>query len=184
MYKITEEDIHYCDWLCRKFHGFHGRKPTEDQIQDAREGMCIAAYRWDHDKHRTFISYARWWIYGYVQRNYNRSHPVPKHLQKHPDTVYMRSNDVYYQNRQVNTDIDCIKETTTASQCEVKDLVNKLTDKMPLDIEFALRMQSQGVPITKSIEHLGLKTSRQAFHQKIDRWRKKNKKYIRDLNGD
>ena len=181
VYNITEKEIHYCDWLCHHFHALRGRRPTEDQIQDAREALCIAADRWDPDKHRTFISWARFWIYGYVERNY--SHRF-KRRPKFPDTVYMRSNDVYYQNRQVNTDIDCIKETTTASQCEVKDLVNKLTDKMPLDIEFALRMQSQGVPITKSIEHLGLKTSRQAFHQKIDRWRKKNKKYIRDLNGD
>ena len=181
MYKITEKDIHYCDWLCRKFHAYRGRKPTEDQIQDAREALCIAADRWDPDKHRTFISYARWWIYGYVERNYShRFHRSPKF----PDRVYMRSNDVYYQGRQGNTGIDYTVEETTASQCEAKDLINKLTDKMPLDIEFALRMQSRGVPIKKSMKYLGLRTSRQAFYQKIDRWRNKNKKYIKDLNGD
>ena len=179
MYKITEKDIHYCDWLCKKFHLYHGRKPTEDQIQDAREAMCIAADKWDETKARTFISYARWWIYGYVQRNYNKCHPNPKD----PEKYYMRSNDVYYQGRQENTGIDYAVEETTASKCESKDLVNKLTAAMPLDIEFVLRMQSRGVPISKSMEYLEITKSRQSFHQKINRWRNRNKKYINDLNG-
>ena len=54
---------------------------------------------------------------------------------------------------------------------------------MPLDIEFVLRMQSRGVPISKSMEYLEITKSRQLFHQKINRWRNRNKKYINDLNG-
>jgi len=181
VYEIKQGDIDYCDWLCRKFHAYRGRKPTEDHIQDAREGLCEAAKRWDETKARTFISYARWWIFGYVERNYaNRFHYSPKF----PDRVYMRSNDVYYQNRQENIGFDyySVQETTHVS-CEAKDMVNKITATMPLDIEFALRMQSRGVPIKTIINHLGLKTSHQAFRGKISRWRNRNKEYINDLNG-
>ena len=46
-----------------------GKKPTEDQIQDAREFMCKAAHKFNPRMGVPFMSYAAFWIWSSVSNN-------------------------------------------------------------------------------------------------------------------
>ena len=59
MYKITLRDIAYCRWILHKMYSAKGSRPSEDDMQDAMEQMCLAARTFDDSKGVTFTSYAR-----------------------------------------------------------------------------------------------------------------------------
>ena len=59
MYKITEKDIEYCEWVTRKFYAEKNVKPTEDDMQDAMTEMSLAATRFDKSVGVMFPSYAK-----------------------------------------------------------------------------------------------------------------------------
>jgi RNA polymerase sigma factor (sigma-70 family) len=71
MHKITSDDINFCDAfttnLCKKC----GRLPDDDAIQSGREGLCIAAKRYDPEKSDSFKGYATYHIRDQVyQKHY------------------------------------------------------------------------------------------------------------------
>jgi len=162
MYKITKKDIGYCDALCYKFHARYGGIPDEDQIQDAREFMCRAAKKWDPELSPRFITYARWWILGAVQRTYYRT-----------NNGYPKHSDVYYQGLEVGSVEHKIKNIRNlATEYEKKELVQNLVATMPKRVETALKRNAEGEKFTDMLSDLGYNT-RQALAQKIDRWRTK-----------
>ena len=168
MYKITENDINYCDALCYKFHGYWGRIPDEDQVQDAREWMCIAATKYKPEIGK-FMTYAGKWIWGAVAKEYSRTY-----------NGYPKFSDVYYQKLQVNfgdgdlghAGFDTKNERDLADELEKKNQVEKLVKTMPKVVEKALRRNADGEKYTEMLSDLGYNT-RQALAQKIDRWRNK-----------
>lgn len=68
MYKITEDDIRYCDWITSKCCNKWGLDMTDDNKQSGREGMCIAAKKFKPELGNKFLTYAQFYITGRVQR--------------------------------------------------------------------------------------------------------------------
>jgi RNA polymerase sigma factor (sigma-70 family) len=70
MYKITSEDIDFCDGysyiLCRRL----GKPRCDDALQAARLGLCEAAHKYDPDRSDSFLGYATWWIKSTLYRNH------------------------------------------------------------------------------------------------------------------
>ena len=70
MYKITEDDIDFCDAyvykLCRKL----GRVSDDDAKQCGRLGLVTASHKFDPDRNDNFKGYATWWIRTYLYRDY------------------------------------------------------------------------------------------------------------------
>ena len=65
MYNITDKDIKYCEWITRKVYGLRGMKPSEDDMQDAMEKICLAAISFDEGFGVKFSSYAK----GYIRKS-------------------------------------------------------------------------------------------------------------------
>jgi len=165
MYEIKESDINYCDALCHKFHWEFGGRPDEDNIQDCRESMCIAAKTYDPTLTPYFFTYARWRILWAVKRNYIR----------YSKKGYTMSGDVYYMKlvggggaRRDNQ----INRRGLVHEYENFDLTNRLVATMPERVETALKRHAEGEMFTDIIKDIGYNT-RQALAQKIDRWRDK-----------
>ena len=168
MYKISENEINYCDALCFKFHAYWGRIPDEDQIQDAREWMCRATIKYKPEKGK-FMTYAGKWIWGAVAKEYSRTY-----------NGYPKFSDVFYQKLQVNFGdgdlthyaFDPKNDRDFAREYEKKDQIEKIVKTMPKVVEQALRRKADGENYTEMLTDLGYNT-RQALAQKIDRWREK-----------
>ena len=161
MYNITDKDIGYCDALCYRFHGYWGRIPDEDQIQDAREGMCIAAQKYNPELSPRFMTYARWWIKGMVNKYYNRTY-----------RGYPRSGDVYYQNLQVGGEgNDMLSERRVDIEYEKKEIISKLVESMPKHVEIVLKRSAEGETKAEISRELGYK-DRQGLDNKVRAWRK------------
>lgn len=71
MYKITKEDISFCDAYTTKLCNRCGRKPDEDAIQSGREGLCVAAQKYDPELSPSFRGFSTYHIRFYVyQKHY------------------------------------------------------------------------------------------------------------------
>ena len=164
MYKITENDVNYCDALCYKFHSRFGRIPDEDQIQDCREFLCRAAKKYKPELSPRFMTYARWWILSAVQKEYVRVNH---------NNGYRKSNDVFYQGLQVNVEsIDAMNDRNISDEYEKKDLAEKILSTASPRVEQALRRNAEGEKYAEMLSDVGCNT-RQALKQSIDWWRKK-----------
>ena len=163
MYNISLDDVNYCDALCYKFHAYWGGIPDDDQIQDCREWMCIAADKYDPELSPKFMTYARWWIRGAVAKHYVRTY-----------NGYPKYSDVFYQGLHVSGDPDNhTNPRLTSSEYEKKELVEKLVATMPKDVEIALKRHAEGERYSDIMRDTGYKYSRQNFNQRIETWRKK-----------
>ena len=68
LYNITDEDIHYCEWITRElYRQRYQRLPDEDEMQDCMLGMCEAAEVYNESKGTKFPSWARVHIFKAMQ---------------------------------------------------------------------------------------------------------------------
>ena len=70
MYKITNDDIGFCDAYTTKLCKRCGRLPDEDAIQEGRLGLCEAAQTYDPAKSDSF----KGWSTYYIKKQIFRDH--------------------------------------------------------------------------------------------------------------
>lgn len=70
MYKITNDDIGFCDAYTTKLCKRCGRLPDEDAIQYGRLGLCEAAQTYDPKRSDSFRGWASWYIMNKVFRDH------------------------------------------------------------------------------------------------------------------
>ena len=71
MYQPTQDDIDFCDAFTTKLCKRCGRLPDDDAIQSGREGLCIAAKKYNPEKSDSFKGFATYDIRDQVyQKHY------------------------------------------------------------------------------------------------------------------
>lgn len=70
MYKITNDDISFCDAYTTKLCKRCGRLPDEDAIQEGRLGLCEAAQTYDPAKSDSFKGWSTYYIKNQIFRDH------------------------------------------------------------------------------------------------------------------
>ncbi|HUU53158.1 MAG TPA: hypothetical protein VMW44_00790 [Candidatus Bathyarchaeia archaeon] len=131
MYKITQDDIDYCNWIGRKICRRWGCEYDEDKRQDVMENICIAAKTYDPLKYNTkFITYAK----SFVMRGISKTFLVYQPNRNTPE-----KSCPFFQNKTVNTEFLDIQSNRSLESEYIKfDLVEKTLSSMPPKIREAV----------------------------------------------
>ena len=113
MHKISDEDIKFCDAFTTKLCKRCGRMPDDDAFQSGREGMCIAAHKYDPARSVSFKGFATFHIRDQV-------------YQKH---YGFRSNDALDQKDVAEFDDFRYSIPSGEKMVITKDLVNKVLQR-------------------------------------------------------
>ena len=68
MYKITKNDIKYCDFWTKRYCLLWGFAPSADDRQTGYEAMCKAVTKFNPEKGTTFWTYAKYLVHAYLYR--------------------------------------------------------------------------------------------------------------------
>ena len=175
LYKITDEDIHYCAWLARKMYQTkHSRLPDEDEMQDAMEGMCIAAETFKEGKGAKFISWARWHMFQ--KMTYKKPGALrPNGLPVKADMYLMRDSFPYVD--------ETVKKTKTLLEEEIINgiTISEILPMLPPKLRDAtIRHYFEGEEYKDMAKELGY-SNNSSLSSVLGQWRKK----IREqLGGD
>ena len=176
MYKITDEDIHYCAWVARKLYRTkHNRFPDEDEMQDAMEGMCKAAETFEEGRGTKFATWARWHIFQKM------TYKTPGALRRNglpvKSDMYLMCNSYPY------TEDDCFKKYSTKQENQILDgiAVTEVLPMFPQKLrEATIRHYFEGEDYKEMAEELGYSND-SSLSSVLGQWRKK----IREqLGGD
>lgn len=162
MYSLTKKEIDFCDAYVRKLCRKLGSFADDDAIQSGREGLVVAAKKYDPARSGSFQGFASWWIRHHLYRgrygfSCTKKEAMKKTLVEFEDFRYSVG--------------DCEKEICNKDMAE--KLLSKATpqqrsilremyyhDKTTHDLarEFGRTPQSYDCHVKKAIERIKTKT--------------------------